>query len=316
MSIFEKRVAYKPFEYPEVLKFIELINKSYWVHSEVDFTADLQDFKTKLSNEEREIVKRCLLMIAQIEVSVKSFWGDLYRHFPKPEFNGLGSTFAESEFRHSEAYSRLLTVLGYEEDFKIFVETPLIKERTALFNQYLSQGDIKDKLLYFAIIIESVSLFTQFATILSFSRFRGEMKNIANIVAWTSTDEQIHGLAGIWLLNQIAKENLELSTLDRTFSDSIIEIIANEDKIVDFIFEDAQLPFFTSQDIKNFMRHRVDISMKNLNLPQIFNITIDQYKPMKWFDEEIQVGSLDDFFAKRPVDYTKHDKSITGSDLF
>jgi ribonucleoside-diphosphate reductase beta chain len=25
---------------------------------------------------------------------------------------------------------------------------------------------------------------------------------------------------------------------------------------------------------------------------------------------------LDDFFAKRPVDYTKHDKSITADDLF
>lgn len=316
MSIFEKRVAYKPFEYPEVLKFIELINKSYWVHSEVDFTADLQDFKTKLSDQEREIVKRCLLMIAQIEVSVKSFWGDLYKHFPKPEFNGLGASFAESEFRHSEAYSRLLTVLGYEDDFTEFVNTPLIQERTKLFDKYLSQSEIRDKLLYFVVIVENVSLFTQFATILSFARFRGEMKNIANIVAWTSIDEQIHAQTGIWLLNQIRKENPELTTLDRTFSTGIEEIINNEDKIVDFIFKQAELPFFTAQNLKDFMRHRIDISMKSLNLPIIFNITTDQYKPMRWFDEETQTGSLDDFFAKRPVDYTKHDKSITGNDLF
>ena len=44
MGIFDKRVSYKPFEYPEILQFVEAINKSFWVHSEVDFTADVQDF--------------------------------------------------------------------------------------------------------------------------------------------------------------------------------------------------------------------------------------------------------------------------------
>lgn len=316
MSIFDKRTAYKPFEYPEVMLFIEAINKSFWVHSEVDFTADLQDFKTNLNEVEKEAIKRSLLMIAQIEVAVKTFWGDLHKHLPKPEFNGLGSTFAECEFRHSEAYSRLLTVLGYEEEFEQFVESELIKERTALYAEYLSQPHITDKLLYFAIIIENVSLFTQFATILSFARFKGEMKNVANIIAWTSVDEQIHANAGMWLINQIKKENPELTTLNRTFSSNIVEIIENEDKIVDYIFEKGELPWFTKQNLKDFMRRRVDLSMKALNLPEIFQISTEQYKPMKWFDEEIVAGSLDDFFAKRPVDYTKHDKSITANDLF
>ncbi|MPT31351.1 MAG: ribonucleotide reductase, partial [Chryseobacterium sp.] len=48
MGIFDKRVSYKPFEYPEVLQFVEAINKSFWVHSEVDFTADVQDFHSQL----------------------------------------------------------------------------------------------------------------------------------------------------------------------------------------------------------------------------------------------------------------------------
>jgi ribonucleoside-diphosphate reductase beta chain len=73
-NLFEKRVAYKPFEYNEVIQFINAINKSFWVHSEIDFTADLQDFKTNLNDHEREVVKRSLLGIAQVEVGVKTFW--------------------------------------------------------------------------------------------------------------------------------------------------------------------------------------------------------------------------------------------------
>lgn len=75
MGIFDKRVSYKPFEYPEILQFVEAINKSFWVHSEVDFTADVQDFQSQLEPHEKNAIKNALLAIAQIEVSVKTFWG-------------------------------------------------------------------------------------------------------------------------------------------------------------------------------------------------------------------------------------------------
>ena len=189
-NIFKKRVNYKPFEYPEVMTFIDSINKSYWVHSEVDFTADVQDFKTNLEDKEREVIKRSLLSIAQVEVGVKTFWGDLYRHFPKPELNGLGATFAECEFRHSEAYSRLLEVLGYNDEFEKLIEIPVFKKRLEYISNNLDIGDISWKLIFFTIVIENASLFSQFANILSLTRFKGYMKNTSNIIAWTSIDEQ------------------------------------------------------------------------------------------------------------------------------
>ena len=53
-----------------------------------------------------------------------------------------------------------------------------------------------------------------------------------------------------------------------------------------------------------------------LGIDKVFNISMKQYKPMMWFEEEVFANELDDFFAKRPVAYTKHDKSITKNDLF
>src|SRR5690242_1973379 len=173
MGLFAKRINYKPFEYPEVLQFTEAINKSFWVHTEVDFTADTQDFRSHLSHAEQNAVKNSLLTIAQIEVAVKSFWGNLYHHFPKPELNGLGSTFAECEFRHSEAYSRLLEVLGYNDEFQNLVEVPVIKARIDYLNRALGMAkstgsrEYSRVLVLFTILIENVSLFSQFAVILS-----------------------------------------------------------------------------------------------------------------------------------------------------
>ncbi|TXH21560.1 MAG: ribonucleotide reductase, partial [Chitinophagaceae bacterium] len=69
-------------------------------------------------------------------------------------------------------------------------------------------------------------------------------------------------------------------------------------------------------DIINFMKYRIDDSISKIGFQKLYNITSEQYQPMKWFEEEVFANSLDDFFAKRPVDYTKHDKSITATDLF
>lgn len=320
MKIQERRINYKPFEYPEVLQFIEAINKSFWVHSEVDFTADVQDFKSSLSPVEQEVIKRSLLGIAQVEVGVKTFWGDLYRHLPKPEFNGLGSTFAESEFRHSEAYSRLLEVLGFNDEFENLLSVPVFAFKLGMIEGTLARdkNDIVKKLLFFTIVIENSSLFSQFANILSFTRFKGLMKNVSNIIGWTSVDEQIHASAGIYIMNEIFKEltQEEIDDLEDELKDDILMYMNIEKSMLDWIYEKGELEFFTKEDMQNFMKYRVDESLQRLGFSPLYNITSEQYVPMKWFEEEISAGALDDFFAKRPVDYTKHDKSITENDLF
>ncbi|MEL7161248.1 MAG: ribonucleotide-diphosphate reductase subunit beta, partial [Bacteroidota bacterium] len=296
----------------------------FWVHSEVDFTADIQDFRAHLSANEKEVVKKSLLAIAQIEVAVKSFWGDLYHHLPKPEFNGLGSTFAECEFRHSEAYSRLLEVLGYNSEFINLLEVPVIRKRIDYLSEALAHTTSTDEkryvfsLILFSILIENVSLFSQFAIILSFSRFRGVMKNVSNIIAWTSVDEQIHANAGIFIVNKIREEYPDF--FDETTIDELRVIIAEsiqvEAEILDWIFAGGEIENISKTNLLNFMKYRVDDSLEKIGLERMFFISEYDYQPMVWFEEEVFANSLDDFFAKRPVAYTKHDKSITADDLF
>lgn len=324
MSIFDKRVNYKPFEYPEILTYTEAINRTFWVHSEVDFTADVQDFHANLNNQEKEAIKRSLLAIAQVEVAVKSFWGNLYLHIPKPEFNGLGSTFAECEFRHSEAYSRLLDVLGYNNEFQNLVQVPVMRKRIDYLSEALANTRSENKnkylsaLILFSLLIENVSLFSQFAIILSFTRFKGVMKNVSNIIAWTSVDEQIHANAGIYIVNTIREEFPEI--FEEENQKEIIAIIRHsinvEGEILDWIFEDGEIETVAKSDLLNFMKYRVDDSLVKIGIRRLYNISEADYKPMTWFEEEVFANSMDDFFAKRPVDYTKHDKSITAGDLF
>lgn len=95
MSIFDKRVAFKPFEYPEILKYKDAINHSYWLVSEWNFLSDIHDFNVNLDDVEKHGIKNALLAISQIEISVKKFWTKLGDRFPKSEFEQVGVTFGE-----------------------------------------------------------------------------------------------------------------------------------------------------------------------------------------------------------------------------
>src|SRR5690606_34783223 len=92
------------------------------------------------------------------------------------------------------------------------IHVPVIEKRVAYLSDALAHTKSEDKkeymfsLILFSILIENVSLFSQFAIILSFTRFKGVMKNTSNIIAWTSVDEQIHANAGIYLVNKIKEE--------------------------------------------------------------------------------------------------------------
>src|SRR5690606_11268450 len=269
MGIFDKRANYKPFEYPGILSFTEAINKSFWVHSEVDFTADVQDFHANLNQAEKEAVKRSLLAIAQIEVAVKSFWGNLYHHLPKPEFNGLGSTFAECEFRHSEAYSRLLDVLGYNNEFQDLVHVPVIRKRIAYLSVALAHtksyntNEYLFSLILFSLLIENVSLFSQFAIILSVTRFRGVMKNVSSIIAWTSVDEQGHANAGIYIVNRIREEypkffDYQTREKEKRLVEHSIQVGA---EILDWIFETGEIEVVSKKNLLDFMKYRTDDSL-------------------------------------------------------
>ncbi len=96
----------------------------------LDFTADVQDFHSNLQPYEQNAVKHALLAIAQIvEVSVKTYWGNLYNHMPKPELKWFPGLLLTSKSHNSEAYFRLLEVLGYNDEFNNVIEIPAIRER-------------------------------------------------------------------------------------------------------------------------------------------------------------------------------------------
>ncbi|MDT0538970.1 MULTISPECIES: ribonucleotide-diphosphate reductase subunit beta [Croceitalea] len=323
-NIFEKRINLKPYEYPQLYEYVPAIRHSYWIHTEFNFTSDIQDFKSRLNSVEQNAIKNTMLAISQIEVAVKSFWGDIYQRMPKPEIGSVGATFAESEVRHHDAYSHLLEVLGLNEEFKNLKKKPAIMKRvqyleTALKNSRSdSDKEYAEAILLFSLFIEHVSLFSQFLIIMAFNKHKNMLKGISNVVEATSKEEQIHGDFGIDIINILKEEHPEW------FNDEYHAIIQDmckkafeaESSIVDWIFEDGELDFLPKTVVNEFLKNRFNSSLESIGINSVFEVDQKLLLETEWFDDEIIGTKHGDFFVKRSINYSKRTQSITSDDLF
>jgi len=323
-DLFKKRVNLKPYEYPELYEYVSAIRHSYWIHTEFNYLSDIQDFKTAVSDSERQAIKNSMLAIAQIEVSVKAFWGDIYKKIPKPEVAAVGFTFAESEVRHMDAYAHLLEIIGLNDEFTRIDQIPALKDRIEyLEDASLAARDGGDKdyataILLFSLFIEHVSLFSQFLIIMSFNKHRNIFKGISNAVEATSKEEQIHGLFGIEIINIIKKEKPDWfdGELSEKVYDACRKAYKAEEKVLDWILEKGELDFLPRRTILEFIKNRLNNSLASIGLERIFEIDESEVQKTDWFDEEIVTTKHGDFFVKRSINYNKRSQSITGDDLF
>lgn len=323
-DIFKKRLNLKPYDYPDLLEYVDGIRHSYWIHTEFNFTSDIQDFKVGLNPVEKSVIKNTMLAISQIEVAVKTFWGNIYDRMPKPEIGSIGATFAESEVRHHDAYSHLLEILGLNDEFEKLKKNPVMRERIDYLELSLKNSkseenrEYAESILLFSLFIEHVSLFSQFLIIMAFNKHRSQLKGISNVVEATSKEEQIHGNFGIDLIKIIKDENPEW--FDDAHNDMVRKMCQKafdaESKIVDWIFEEGELDFLPKAVVNEFIKDRFNRSLKSLDIEPVFETDEALLLEAEWFDDEIIGTKHGDFFVKRSVNYNKRSKSITSDDLF
>lgn len=324
-SIFEKRLSYKPFDYSEITDpLINAMWASHWTHNEFNFKSDVQDYHTSLSEEERGVIKRAILLISQVEVSVKSYWSNIGKHLPKPEIADMGAVFGGVEVIHSRAYSEVLTKLGLEDEFTTLLDNEPVMNRVNYLNKYVDRvyEDDRKQFLYslilFTLFTENVSLFSQFYTVLGFNRFKAVLKDTANVVQYTSKEENLHAEGGMALVNQIRAEHPELfdeELMSRIKEEAGVALEA-ETRLIKWILQGFENEFLSEDILNNYLKSRVNDSLSRIGFDFSFPVDESLVSITQWMDEEVYASALSDFFHKKPIDYAKSTKSFTAEDLF
>lgn len=322
--IFEEQISRKPDRYPWTQDFIEAMHNGFWTDKEFSFQSDVQDFKVSLKEQEREIIVRALATIGQLEISVKKFWAKLGDNLPHPSINDMGYVMANTEVIHGDAYERLLEVLGIDDAFDNILQLDIIKGRVNYLRKHLHKfhADNKKQFIYslilFTLFVENIALFSQFYTISWFGRFKNLLKDTNKQVEYTSREENLHAMIGMKIINVIRKEYPELfdEDLENKIAYESQEAVKYELQIIEWIVNGYKSDNLNSEVLKEFIKNRMNNSLKEIGYKPIFEVDNEIIKKTNWFEEQVLGNNQSDFFNSRPVEYSKNSQSFSEEDLF
>ena len=316
MSLLKERVVYKPFEYPQAYDYWLKQQQAHWLHTEVPMAQDVTDWKSNMKDHEKNVVGQILKGFAQTETVVNDYWSTLVtKWFRKPEIIMMGTTLGSSETIHAEAYSLLNEQLGLD-NFSEFLEDEATMAKIEALMDVRDNDDgtanwheRAKSLAIFSAFTEGVNLFSSFAVLLSF-KMRNKLKGVGQIVEWSVRDESLHSDAGCWLFRTLMKEEPKFKTkkLVSEIEDAARMSMKLEFDFIDKVFEMGDLENLGREELKNFIKHRINTKMSDLGLtPIVPSEDIDKgaLKTMKWFDAVIAGKQHTDFFANRVTNYSK-----------
>jgi len=309
MSLIDRRDFYKPFEYQEAFDFYLDQQRSHWLADEVPLASDLNDWKQKLTESEKNLIGNILKSFAQTEVHVNDYWSSkVSQWFPKPEIVAMTSTFGSFEAIHAQAYARLNEELGLD-DFKAFLEdeAALSKIERLQDTPMDTLNERAQSLAIFSAFTEGVNLFSSFAVLMSF-QLRNLMKGTGQIVEWSVRDESLHSKAGCWLFRTMLSEMPELDTpeLRNKVTEACHLSVKLEFDFIDKAFEMGEVEGLKKDQLRNFIKARANEKMIELGYQAVYNdIDPNLLKQMEWFGHLTSGKTHQDFFAGRVTDYAK-----------
>ena len=306
--ITELRPHYKPFEYQTAFEFYKDQHRAHWLADEVPLSSDLNDWKLKLSESEKNLIGNILKSFAQTETYVNDYWSTKVAvWFPKHEIKAMACAFADFESIHAEAYARLNEELGLD-DFEAFMEDEEAKAKIDRLVE-LPGDTLREKALSLAIFsafTEGVNLFSSFAILMSF-QLRNLMKGTGQIVEWSVRDESLHSKAGCWLFRTMLEEMPELSEgMEAQIYDACDLSVKLEFDFIDKAFEMGEIEGLNKNQLKNFIKERANQKLIELGYNPLYNdIDPNLLKSMEWFGHLTSGKTHQDFFAGRVTDYSK-----------
>jgi len=307
--ITQVRQYYKPFEYQDAFEYYKQQHRVHWLADEIPLASDINDFKLKLTDSEKNLIGNILKSFAQTEVHVNDYWSSkVTQWFPKPEIVAMGSTFGAFEAIHAEAYARLNEELGLD-NFQAFLEDEIAKAKIDRLVEINSES-LKDKALSLAIFsafTEGVNLFSSFAILMSF-QLRNLMKGTGQIVAWSVRDESLYSKAGCWLFRTLIEEYPELNTseLQDEIENACYISVELEFDFIDKAFEMGNIDGINKEQLKNFIKARANSKMEELGYKGLYNdVDPNLLQQMEWFGHLTSGVEHQDFFASRPSSYSK-----------
>lgn len=303
-AFYEPNKAYKPFLFPWAMEFRKHQNRMKWEPEEVNLSSDVDCFKNRLNDKERQAIFNILSFFTQGDVLVASKYLDSYiSKFQNNELRAMFTEFARMEFVHQEAYALLNTTLGVPDStYSDFLKVKAIKEKHDFLTNFNHSDDLLN-IATFSAFTEGLHLFSSFAMLLSLS-LSGKMMGMTTINQWSMRDENLHVAGMIRLFkelrasrNETLQEGKDLNFRIKGIAEKMLQL---ELDFIDYVHKDGELTTVSKEDVKAFANYMKTYRLFQLGVIEEADVLTN---PLPWMDEFLTLTEHTNFFEARVVEY-------------
>lgn len=218
----------RPMKYSALYDMYKAAVKNTWTVEEVDFSTDIVDLKSKLSDGDRHLIHRLVAFFATGDSIVSNnLVINLYKHINSPEARMYLSRQLYEEALHVEFYLTLLDTYlpdhkEREAAFAAIRNIPSIKRKAEFCFKWIDSINDCDSLqtkedrkkfllnlICFAVCIEGLFFFSAFAYVY-FYRSNGFLQGLATGTNWVFRDESGHIAFANAVVNIVRSEESDL----------------------------------------------------------------------------------------------------------
>jgi ribonucleoside-diphosphate reductase beta chain len=288
-----------PIEHDDIWQFYKQCEASFWTAEEIDLSADLVDWKSKLNDNERHFIKHVLAFFAASDGIVNENLAENFvsevQYTEAKFFYGFQIMM---ENIHSETYSLLIDTYindPKEKDylFNAIDNLECVKKKADWAIRWIENGSFPERIVAFA-AVEGIFFSGSFCSIFWLKK-RGLMPGLSFSNELISRDEGMHCDFACLLYNDHIQKKLPKETIEAIIRDAVnIEKEFVSDAIpVNLIGMNADM-------MCQYIEFVADRLLASLGNDKIYNVE----NPFPWM-ELISLQGKTNFFEKRVGDYQK-----------
>jgi ribonucleoside-diphosphate reductase beta chain len=307
----------RPMAYPAFFEMYRASIKNTWTVEEVDFSTDLGDLDSKMTDAERHLIRRLVAFFATGDsIVANNLVLNLYKHVNAPEARMYLSRQLYEEALHVQFYLTLLDTYVPDETerrraFDAVESIPSIRKKAEFCMRWLDSIHALDRLetrehrkafllnlICFAACIEGLFFFGAFAYVY-FLRSRGLLHGLAAGTNWVFRDESAHMAFAFEVVNTVRREEPEL--FDGALRESVERMIGEAiDCEVTFAEDLLQggVAGMSVADVRTYLEYSADQRLRMLGLPKRYHAK----NPFSFLDLQ-DVQEVTNFFERRVSAY-------------
>lgn len=297
--------------YPQFAEMADTQQRVRWTWDEIDVQKDIQDILTNMTDSERHgvITTLRLFTLYELKIGCDAWSGVMTKRYPRPEIIRMALEFASVEVAiHQPFYERLNDLLNLNTDkfYLGYVDSPVLKQRIGFIDKLLESSDPLVSTGVFT-FLEGVILYSSFAYLKHFqSQGKNKLVNVNRGINFSCQDEQLHCTATAELFKQHCKEDFfaNLDDVKQKILEAAKVVYEHEEQIIEMIFEQGEIKGITKEDMKTFVKSRVNLCLRDMGYEDIY--TIQENPISEWFYDGITNYHFNDFFSGQGREYQRN----------